>query len=220
MHKNAVICLLVGDKYTEEYVYKLKRMVARNTTVPHDFICFSDRPIKGINTILIEDSDRFDPVWYKLWIPTYKSMTPYNHKVFFDLDVVIHNNIDILFQLQPTRITVIRSAWKPGHISHAAGGTGINSSIMVWRDDVTAWKAFIKSPDSFMIKYNGIDKFIWNEHIPWDSLPPIAYSYREGASIEDSTPFTYRPNMSVCIFNQYPKPDQLTDVDFIKEFWR
>ena len=40
--KNYVVCLKWGDKYSADYVNVLANMVARNTTVPYEFVCFTD----------------------------------------------------------------------------------------------------------------------------------------------------------------------------------
>lgn len=37
-----VVCMKWGDKYGPEYVNRLFNMVARNTTLPFKFVCFTD----------------------------------------------------------------------------------------------------------------------------------------------------------------------------------
>ena len=41
---NHVVCLKHGKKYSAEYVNVLYRMVTRNLTVPHNFVCFTEDP--------------------------------------------------------------------------------------------------------------------------------------------------------------------------------
>ena len=38
----SVVCMKWGDKYGAEYVNRLYNMVARNTTLPFKFVCFTD----------------------------------------------------------------------------------------------------------------------------------------------------------------------------------
>ena len=37
-----VICMKWGDKFGPEYVNRLHRMVEKNLTIPHRFVCFTD----------------------------------------------------------------------------------------------------------------------------------------------------------------------------------
>ena len=39
----AVVCVHWGTKFPLDYVYNLKAMVERNTTIDHKFICYSDK---------------------------------------------------------------------------------------------------------------------------------------------------------------------------------
>ena len=48
----AAVCW--GQKFPEEYVYNLKSMVERNTTVEHNFVVFSDREWDGIDTRILK----------------------------------------------------------------------------------------------------------------------------------------------------------------------
>ena len=41
MEKN-VICIKWGTKFGAEYVNRLYRMVQKNLTIPHRFVCFTD----------------------------------------------------------------------------------------------------------------------------------------------------------------------------------
>lgn len=217
---DCVICLCIGDKYTEEYVTKLQTMVHTNTSRPYQFVCFSDKLIDGIDVILINDPHRYDPVWYKLWILQHNHLNHYTNKIFIDLDVIIHNNIDWVFDIKSPQLSVIDAEWKPDDIKRIPGNTGYNSSVMVWSDASVIWNMFIKRPDYFMIKYKGIDRFLWNEMAPVNTLPTgKVYSYREGATQHDQTTFKFRPNYSICIFNQYPKPLDLPNVEPVKTFW-
>lgn len=217
---DCVVCLCIGDKYTDEYVIKLKNMVGRNTNRPHQFICFSDRLIDGIDVVLIEDPHAYDPVWYKLWILQHDRLTQFTNKIFIDLDVVIHNNIDWVFDIRSPNLSVIGADWKPDDIKNIPGNTGYNSSVMVWSDARIVWNMFAERSDYYMLKYKGIDRFMWNEKAPVDTLPAgRVYSYREGASQHDWARFKFRPDYSICIFNQYPKPLDLLTCEPVKTFW-
>lgn len=217
---DCITCLCVGDKYDDQYVIKLQRMVSVNTTRPYKLVCFSDRLISGVDVVLIDNPLRYDPVWYKLWILQHTKLSNYRKKIFLDLDIVIHNNIDWVFDVDSPNLNVIGADWKHDNIKYTTGNTGYNSSVMVWSDACNIWDAFAKRPDYFMIKYKGIDRFMWNEGLPVSTIPSgQVYSYREGASLNDQSRFKYRPDYSICIFNQHPKPLDVLTNEPVKTFW-
>lgn len=223
MHKNVIVCLCVGPVYSDDYVYRLRNMVERYTTAEYDFVCYSDRRIEGIHTILIDDPERFEPVWYKLQLQALPALQQYHNKVFFDLDVVIHNNIDWLFELPDPGLHVIDAVWKTQFEINTYNGTGCNSSIMAWRDcdSRRAYDHFLQSPDMFMMIYKGIDRFLWNSKaIDLHFLPAgQVYSYLYGASLQDNRTAVMRESMSVCIYNGHIKPDQALSNEPAKSFW-
>jgi hypothetical protein len=90
-----VVCVLWGDKYSDDYVRILKASVARNTTIPHRFVCLSDRKIKGVETLHLEGG--LEGWWNKLML--FNSAIGFGNRiVYLDLDTVITGNIDFLLQ--------------------------------------------------------------------------------------------------------------------------
>lgn len=222
MHQNVVVCLCIGTAYSDEYVHTLKRMVERHASTGCDFVCYSDRHIDGIATIQIEDPHRFEPVWYKLQLLTLPYLKQYTNKVYFDLDVVIHNNIDWLFAIQDPGLHVIRASWKTVSEVQSYNGTGCNTSIMAWKEyDEQAYSLFMQSPDKYMMLHKGIDRFLWNNSCAVRFLPDDQiYSYLHGASLADNQPTTMRKKMSVCVYNGHLKPSQALASEPAKSYWR
>ena len=75
MNKN-VICIKWGTKFSFEYVNRLYKMVEKNLTVPHRFVCFTDdsegileeietRPLPELN-----DTGLPEKAWKKLGLFT------------------------------------------------------------------------------------------------------------------------------------------------------
>jgi hypothetical protein len=108
--KYYVVCLKWGDKYGPEYVNKLYRMVQRNLTVDHEFICFTENPANldlGIKVVDLELMPGIEGWWYK---PMF-----FNPKLglegtilFLDLDMIVFKNIDKLFSYRPGEFIIIR----------------------------------------------------------------------------------------------------------------
>ena len=110
MTNNYVVCLKYGDKYSAEYVNKLYSMVKRNLTIPFEFVCFTE------NSEGIDSEIRVEPLkvqsgitgwWYKPMF--FDKQFPLKGTIlFFDLDVIIFENIDKLFRFQPGKFCIIR----------------------------------------------------------------------------------------------------------------
>lgn len=90
-----VVCVLWGKKYTEDYVHILKSSVERNTTKDHRFICFSDKNIDNVITYTLKG--QYEGWWNKLQLFDKRSFDLNERVVYFDLDIVITDNIDWLF---------------------------------------------------------------------------------------------------------------------------
>ena len=86
-----VACVLWGNKFSDKYAQNLKSMVERNTTVPHRFICFSDRKIEGVETKFLRPG--MQGWWNKLQL---FDGTLKGRVVYLDLDTLITGNIDWL----------------------------------------------------------------------------------------------------------------------------
>ncbi len=103
MDKN-VICIKWGDKFGPQYVNSLYRMVEKNLTVPHRFVCFTDNKEgldKGIETFglpALDDSGLPEKAWKKLGLFTGKLGDLEGEALFLDLDIVIRDNIDCFFE--------------------------------------------------------------------------------------------------------------------------
>ena len=71
-----------------------------------------------------------------------------------------------------------------------------------------------------MATYKGVDRFLWHEKLPVDTLPRGGvYSYRRGADLCDGVKFTHRPLYDVCIFHGHPKQTDVLDDPMVKEYW-
>jgi hypothetical protein len=222
MQKNVIVCLLVGDKYDPLYVRNLFNMTKRWCSASFDFVCYTDVPLSGIDCIKIDDPNKYEPVWFKLEILSLKELSTYTHKAFFDLDVVIHNNIDWIFEgSRDPNLHVIQSKWKHPEEINSFRNTGCNSSVMLWQQASDIFNQFNASPDLYMSKYTGMDRFLWHETKAWSFLKEEqVYSYSGGASLEDNTPHIMRANRSVCIYNQYPKPHEQLGLEPARTFWK
>src|SRR3990167_10267184 len=101
-----VVCFLWHDPqgvrndiyvYDESHACRLKQMVERNLTIPHEFICVSDRKIDGIKTIPLDfttfvHSTRFA----KLMMYAPEGPLAGKRMLYLDLDCVVTGSLDPL----------------------------------------------------------------------------------------------------------------------------
>ena len=96
---NHVVCVKWGNKYISKYANVLKNMVKRNCTVDYQFHCFTDDPNgldPDINVIKLPNDPWIKAWWSKLFM--FSPQMPLRGNIlYFDLDVVIFDNIDPLF---------------------------------------------------------------------------------------------------------------------------
>ena len=107
---NHIVCVKWGNKYISQYVNVLYNMCKRNTTMPFEFHCITDDP-KGldphIKVIKLPNDPWIKTWWSKLWM--FGPEFPLKGNVlFFDLDVIVFNNIDVLFTHNPDKFMIIR----------------------------------------------------------------------------------------------------------------
>lgn len=166
--KNNLICVHSGTAYGPEYVLKLWHSANRNSQKGFDFYVFTDN-IKqhpqdlGWNFIKLPDYSnfrRFNPWWYKLEIFNSENNIIGNN-LYFDLDVVIVNNIDDFWDWKPAEFRICQDFNRAfsKKVSHS------NSSIMAWKDSSLDWlhKKFSSNIQHTVDNYRGDQDLIQAE---------------------------------------------------------
>lgn len=233
MERN-VFCVKWGTKYSADDVNRLYRMVERNITGPFKFYCFTEDQkdlYPEVNIIPLDDSLRLERYWWKLTM--FKdNIVGGDINLYFDLDVVIQNNINHLFNAHPTKLTIIDTSFYDDNDNFEQGSyTYYNSSILCWKNNTQQfiYDKFIEQIDFWMNVYIGIDRFMFNEidskhFTPWDKK---VWYFRTKLQVEGppndgkvkhpdpkffngrsgSLGVYYFPDYTVCIFNQSHYPE-------------
>lgn len=105
--ENYVVCMKWGTKFGSQYVNRLYKMVKKNLTIPHRFICFTDDST-GINENveihplpdIALDPNAPERGWRKLTLFSENLENLHGRALFLDLDIVIRSNIDCFFQVE------------------------------------------------------------------------------------------------------------------------
>ena len=95
-----VACVWTGDKYPQEYVTKLQRMVERHIDTPHRFVCYTDQNALHMNHVRV---DRYNlPRWWAkmcLFSPLMR-MYPDDRLIYLDLDTVVLSSLAALASVE------------------------------------------------------------------------------------------------------------------------
>jgi len=221
-------CVIHGDYYDWSYVEKLYSMLCRNLslevrlhvyteatrTVPDHMIKHSlyDWGIHGPNRAW----------WYKMQL---FNNSDDHMMLYFDLDVVIVDNIDWVWQLNPSFFWAIRdfkSRWRPTFY-------GINSSMMWWKPSSYKWlwDSFAKTDFNTTIrKYRGDQDYItmqmskknlryfdskYVKSWRWEVYRGGFDVHRNKYNVPETEPTRLLPETSVLIFHGDPKPKDIQD---------
>lgn len=218
-----ILCVKWGSKYSAEYVNKLYSMVSKNSCgEKFDFYCYTENPTgirKEVNIIKINTD--LTHWWLKLDL---LKLLDRGTNILFDLDLVILNPLERLFSIKTRTVSVLYSQWKEGYTLPRVTErfpTLYNSSIMKWQNDQghEIYDYFQKNKEMILFKYQGIDRYLFNEPVQVDLLPTsIAYSYWQGVRYsKDTTPEKLRNDYEVCILNHGSKQQEIDS--WVKKYW-
>ena len=185
---NYIACLKHGTKYSPEYVNVIYNMVRRHCTIDYKFICFTENP-KGLDpeiTVMpLPDlgihGDR-KSWWYKT-----KMFDPSNGLgegtlLFFDLDIVITQNIDKLFSFQPGKFCIIQDFNRVRIPNYHIKNSSVFRLQLGTHERV--WTKFLANPKKIMGRLHGDQDWI-TEQIPEATLWPhdwiMSYKWEIGA---------------------------------------
>lgn len=152
-----VCCVWVRGpvNYTAEYVFRLRKMVARHLSRAHRFVCLTDRPqeLPGIETISITSMAGIVPdngagFWTKVVLFN-PALGLFGRVLFLDLDVLIVSDLaPIVDYPAPFALTEDALVVERAHLDRDRYNRKLvrrfNSSVMVWygglcRDIWDAW---------------------------------------------------------------------------------
>ena len=234
--KRFVVCLKHGNKYGPEYVNTLHRMVKRNLTLEHEFVCFT------------EDRRGIDPEVRIMPLPQlpvtgwwYKPMF-FNPKLglngtilYLDLDLIIFRNIDNLFEYEPGKFCIIRDFNR----IHVRNYQKMNSSIFRLQTGQHrhVYDNFVEDPKHSSRRYHGDQDWIhaqirhkdgwafwpeeWIQSYKWEmrGKPRMTRDSRGKRNFERPGQPRVLPSTSVAVFHGDPNTHNCVD-PWCKEHWR
>lgn len=210
-----IVCLKWGDKFNHEHVNRLYKMVCKNYHDDFTFICYTENANGIDGNVIIQPLPDYDleKWWWKLTLFQYHAE---DTTIFFDLDIVIQNNITHLKNYcEPNKICTIKAYWKPHRVNMEPIAPyfdmNLNSSVMIWKGDCTdIWNKFEKDQDYYIFKYHGIDSFLYFdnfEKLNWLQPGEVysrLYGYDENnysIAGNEFKEYFYSAEHTICIFN-------------------
>ena len=152
-----VACVFWGNKFSVDYVYKLKAMVERNTTVEHRFVCLTDRTIPNVICRPILPGQ--EGWWNKMQLFDPRHMLGYR-VVYFDLDTIITGNIDWLLQYQGSFMGIEDVGAVNAHQPYLKNK--LQSGVLAFdaRANDHIWTSFMMQSDIIYEKYRGDGEYL------------------------------------------------------------
>lgn len=207
-----ISCVLrSGGGYDQDWVAKLQYGVARNLTIPHRFICFSDVPVP-VERIPLKHN--WPGWWSKIEV---FSFTDFNGPhIYLDLDTIVCANIDLLAELKMD-FGMCRNFNNPEMV---------NSSVMLFNKVPTkVYEKFAKQPDAYIHHYNRIanETYVGDQAFIWDALGRkvdlLTDSFRGICSYKRHCTRRLPPDTSIVCFHGHPKCHEVDD-EWVKTAWQ
>lgn len=207
-----IVCVLKeSEVYTADWVYKLKKSVERNLTIPFRFVCVSDSKLECETVPFTKNSQGW---WNKMELFQPGLFT--EETLYFDLDVIISRPLDDI-------VNALRNSQEQFFMLSEEPFKNPNSSIMYWRGDFSRlYIEYYSNPEHYNKIYRkglllGDQGFISQSvnHKYINSLLPTNYiSWCKHKNIETTDDTGFLIFLSVKC-----KPYMFLDDPFIKLHW-
>lgn len=232
-----VVCIKWGDKYGPNFVNILRAMVKRNLSFPHRFICFTEDS-SGLDDdieILPLIETELKGWWHKLTLFKPKLFDLSGKTLYLDLDVVIVNSLDPMFEREEKFSIIADWAYARRHIR---GKDKIkimyNSSVFMY--DIGAhpnvWDEFAVNPERISKRHPGGDQEWISMHLPDGAIWPDGWcrSFKWGYHYKDMVyDFSagFNDETKIVVFHGSPNPPdaipgwkQYPPSPWIEKYWR
>jgi len=206
-------------------------MVSRHITLPYEFVCLTDdpEPIEDVRLIVQPNGGYKQQWWHKVHLFD-SSLNLCNQILYFDLDVVICNNIDKLTKNIGTSLFGIRDFNRKFQLKLKR----LNSSVMSWNKTEFSYlyEQFVKEKNS--LKFHGDQDWIWHsaqtkiqfwpdnwiQSYKWEIRNREELKHRTGVGgFKTSVDQLIDNNCSVAVFHGNPNPADVDD-KFILDNWK
>lgn len=222
-----VACVWIPPKYDIDYVQKLKSAVDRNLSKPYNFYVLTTHPqlvdIPNVNVIPLEEDPLIVTDRGKWW---YKTRLFDTHRwqgriLYLDLDTVIINNIDKLFEYETNEFVICQDFNRHGNKDYHV----CNSSVMCfdanrytnffeeWKNNQLGIMKKHKGDQDWITEMLGGSKKWW----PYEWVMSFKWEVLNGG-LERLGTTNYKgketkvsQDTSVLVFHGKPNPEDVTE---------
>ena len=229
-----VVCLKHGKKYSAEYVNRLYNMVSRHLTIPFDFFCFTE-DTKNLNSNIkikpLPDGYNINGWWWKPYIFKEGHFPDSDTILFFDLDMVIVNNLNNLATYLPDQFVGLEDVGRvfrkhPQKLGSAVLKWPANKYSNIWN--------LIEADPKITSRFRGDQDWIWSLHkdniqfFPEEWIRSYKWEIRSKSElVHNGSKYVFRdiknpvinPATSVLAFHGTPNPEDVQD-PIIVDNWR
>ena len=221
------VCVYWGNKYSTDYVQNLYNMVKRHTTIPINFVCFTDhvklpKLVKG--DIEFKPFHKHDEEgWWNKMLMYSKESGLKGPSLYLDLDVVIMKNIDDMFTFGDDMTF--------GVINDFNGNSKMfNSSVVKFNTELTDKLIYQRYlADRTNLKRNQGDQNVMSILI--DKNPHVkvmpdewTFSYKwhnrkRPRFHKNDWTYELQPSAKIAVFHGRPNPHE-SDQEWVKTNWK
>ena len=224
-----VACVFWGTKFPLYYVYNLKAMVEKYTTVPHNFVVYSDRSIPNVNTKILKPG--YEGWWNKLQLfdPANK---PSDRVVYLDLDSIITNNLDWLLTDRSWFMGIEDVGAVNKHQPHLKNR--LQTAVMAWEFNPVSylWQEFVLGSERVFDTFRGDGEYLSSVINPYqrtllqhkyrNQLKSYKYDIYPNKPTEDTSIVCFhgRPSIEQAMSETITTPMATYEPQaWIKEYW-
>lgn len=198
-----VICVKSKPDYKHTHVNRLYKMVKKNLSVPHRFVCLTDDPL-GVVCQTKKLPKGVGGWWAKLAM--FREGVTKGRVIYFDLDTLIMGNINFMAEYEGD-FAILRDFYRPD---------GYGSGVMLWnkqRPDI--WDDWIKAgkPLHPLGDQGWMEQKVQNADRVQDLWPDKVLSYKVHCASRKPT------DASVVCFHGTPKMDDFHEDHWVRRIW-
>ena len=223
-----------GRKYGPEYVNKLHNMVLRHLTIPFNFTCFTEDPKNldpRIHIKVLPSNPNINGWWWKPYIFKEGHFPNGDTILFFDLDMVIINNLNNLATYLPDQFVGLEDV---GRVFRKHPQK-LGSAVLKWPANKysNTWN-LIEADPKITSRFRGDQDWIWSLHrdniqfFPEEWIRSYKWEIRSKSElVHNGSKYVFRdiknpvinPATSVLAFHGTPNPEDVQD-PIIVDNWR
>lgn len=199
-----------GTKYSPTYLKRLYNSVARNLTIPYEFVCLTTHEVPdGVKRIKPPLNDRVKTWWQKLGL--FAPGLFEGRVLYLDLDLVVVGSLDKIASVQEDFCMIENFSINKRHCAH-------NSSVMVWTPSEQTERIYTHFSEEVMRELHGDQCFLWRIMNPmiWNFPQSwtVSYKYEKYPQWRHANKDT-----SIYVFHGDPKPASVKD-KIIVDNWK